>query len=95
MAPRALRLMITGRVQGVGFRAWAVRQARRHGLDGWVHNRDDGSVEMVIAGPEKALAGMLAACHHGPAGARVDGVADAPEPRPVAAGFAHRAPSAE
>lgn len=93
MASRALRLTITGRVQGVGFRAWAVRQARGHGLDGWVRNRDDRAVEMVIAGPEAALAAMRKDCKRGPTGARVDRVAETLELEPVSAGFRQRATS--
>ena len=44
-------LTITGRVQGVGYRAFVVHAAERHGLEGWVRNRKDGSVEAVVAGP--------------------------------------------
>jgi acylphosphatase len=67
-----LRLRIRGRVQGVGYRYWAVGQARALGLRGWVRNRADGSVEAVAAGPRDALDLFIAACHRGPRGARVD-----------------------
>ena len=63
--------MITGRVQGVGYRAWVEYQATASGLDGWVRNRKDGSVEAVFAGNAKAVADMVALCRHGPPSARV------------------------
>ena len=66
------RLRIRGRVQGVGFRYWTVRQARMLGLRGWVRNRADGSVEALAAGPQPALDAFITACHSGPRGARVD-----------------------
>lgn len=93
MASRALRLTITGRVQGVGFRAWAMRRARAHGLDGWVRNRDDGAVELVIAGDESALVAMRRDCERGPAGARVDRVVETSQLEAVPAGFEQRATS--
>jgi acylphosphatase len=68
------RVIIRGRVQGVGFRAWVEYTARDHGLAGWVRNRRDGSVEAVFAGPAEAVATMIEACRHGPRGARVDAV---------------------
>lgn len=66
--------MITGRVQGVGYRAWTADTARRHGLTGWVRNRRDGSVEALFAGPATVVAEMVALCRHGPPSARVDSV---------------------
>jgi acylphosphatase len=69
---RARRLRIEGRVQGVGYRDWLVREAGRLGLDGWVRNRADGSVEAVIAGAEPAVEVLLSACRRGPAAARVE-----------------------
>ena len=51
----AVRARISGRVQGVWFRAWTVEQAEMLGLDGWVRNRSDGSVEALFAGPRAAL----------------------------------------
>ena len=59
---------IKGRVQGVYFRAWAQHQAELRGLEGWVRNRRDGSVEAVFAGPSEAVETMLKACHEGPRG---------------------------
>ena len=68
------RLIVTGRVQGVGYRDWAIAEGRRLGLAGWVRNRGDGSVEALIAGEEQAVGEMIEACRHGPALARVDSV---------------------
>lgn len=70
----SVRVVIRGRVQGVGFRAWTAAEARRHGLAGWVRNRADGSVEAVFQGAPDELGAMLAACRHGPAHARVESV---------------------
>ncbi len=65
------RLRITGRVQGVGYRAWAIEAAARLGLRGWVRNRRDGSVEALVTGDEDAVAAMIEACRDGPFAARV------------------------
>ena len=67
----AIRLTIRGDVQGVGYRAWAVEAARRLGLDGWVRNRQDGSVELLAIGPEAALEPLVTACRRGPTAAAV------------------------
>lgn len=67
-------LSIRGRVQGVGYRAWVAQLAASRGLQGWVRNRRDGSVEAVVSGPADAVAQVIAACHRGPALARVDAV---------------------
>jgi acylphosphatase len=68
---RSVRLRITGRVQGVGYRAWAIETARRLGLRGWVRNRADGSVEALVTGDAAAVARMIDACRDGPFAARV------------------------
>lgn len=67
----ALHLHITGRVQGVGYRAAFLREAEKRGLSGWVRNRLDGSVEAVIDGDAGALVQMEAWARRGPAGANV------------------------
>jgi len=72
---RCVRLRIVGRVQGVGYRAWAVRQAIALGLRGWVRNRTDGSVEAVLIGEDASVVAMLAACRVGPPGANVSDIA--------------------
>ena len=84
---RTVRAYITGRVQGVWFRAWTEREARRAGLSGWVRNRRDGTVEALFHGPEEAVAGMLKACHDGPPAARVETVRTEAEDPPDATGF--------
>ena len=71
---KSVRARITGRVQGVGFRAWTQHQAELHGLQGWVRNRRDGRVEAMFAGPSEAVEAMLKACRQGPRGSRVDGL---------------------
>lgn len=66
------RLIITGRVQGVGYRDWTMATGLQLGLTGWVRNRTDGSVEALIAGEEGAIGQMIAACRRGPPMAKVD-----------------------
>ena len=93
---RAVRLVIRGRVQAVGYRQWAVAEAVRLGLTGWVRNRVDGTVEAVAAGDDAAVDGFVAACRHGPTLARVTAVDVAPaDPSDLSgaggnAGFNHR-----
>jgi acylphosphatase len=72
------QVTITGRVQGVGYRAWVEHRARVHDLEGWVRNRRDGSVEALFAGPADAVADMVAVCRRGPSSARVDAVSEEP-----------------
>jgi acylphosphatase len=71
MGKRGARLRITGRVQGVGYRAWTIDMAVRLGLRGWVRNRADGTVEALAIGNEDAVAAMIEACRDGPFAARV------------------------
>jgi acylphosphatase len=71
----SVRLRITGRVQGVGYRAWAVQEGARLGVSGWVCNRRDGSVEALVTGGDDAVAQMVAACREGPYAARVRNIA--------------------
>jgi acylphosphatase len=68
------QLTIRGRVQGVGYRAWLAHSAVALGLEGWVRNRRDGSVEAVLAGTDKAVTEMTTRCQRGPSAARVDDV---------------------
>jgi len=70
--PLQARLTVTGRVQGVGYRDWAITTARRFGLRGWVRNRTNGAVEALIVGDDKPVGEMIDACRRGPTLARVD-----------------------
>jgi acylphosphatase len=69
---------VRGRVQGVGYRAFVDHEARARGLEGWVRNLRDGSVEAVLSGAEDVVAAMVAACRRGPQPARVDAVQEEP-----------------
>lgn len=71
---RSVHIIIQGRVQGVGYRAWTARRARGLGLVGWVRNRADGSVEAVLQGDAHVVERMLADCRTGPPGALVSEV---------------------
>lgn len=68
------RLCIRGRVQGVGYRVWFEAVAEARGVEGWVRNRRDGSVEAVVAGAEDVVHAMIDLCRDGPAGARVEAI---------------------
>ncbi|HXX85772.1 MAG TPA: acylphosphatase [Casimicrobiaceae bacterium] len=70
----ARRLLITGRVQGVGYRFAFADEARELRLQGWVRNRRDGSVEAIVAGPAAHVEAMIAWAHRGPPAARVAAV---------------------
>ncbi len=65
---------MTGRVQGVFFRAWTQRQARKLGISGWVRNCDDGSVEAHLEGDEAAVKALVHRMHEGPPAANVANV---------------------
>jgi acylphosphatase len=70
--PIVRRLLIRGRVQAVGYRAWTEDTALIRGVDGWVRNCADGSVEAVFAGPRATVDAMIEACRRGPPSARVE-----------------------
>ncbi|MEM9195470.1 MAG: acylphosphatase [Myxococcota bacterium] len=74
MGQKRIHLVCRGRVQGVFFRASAQREARQNGLTGWVKNRPDGAVEMIVEGEEDYVKDFLAWAQHGPTTARVDKV---------------------
>jgi acylphosphatase len=78
MSDAIRHVTIRGRVQGVGYRAWVEHQAMARGLDGWVRNRRDGSVEALFAGPADVVADMIASCRRGPSSAHVDAVKEDP-----------------
>lgn len=86
----ARRLRIEGRVQGVWYRGWMVDEAAARGVDGWVRNRADGTVEALVAGEESDVEALITACRRGPPAARVDDVRveRADDPGPV--GFTQR-----
>ena len=71
---RVVRVTVSGRVQGVGFRAWTERQALMRGVEGWVRNRRDGAVEAIFAGDPDSVAALVEASARGPLSARVQGV---------------------
>jgi acylphosphatase len=68
---RAITVVISGRVQGVGFRDWVVGRAKALGVRGWVENAKDGTVHALFGGADAAVAAMLTACYQGPSGASV------------------------
>jgi len=72
---RRIRAIITGRVQGVAYRASTSRAARTLGITGWVKNRGDGGVELEAEGPDEQIAALLAWCEQGPPAAKVMNVA--------------------
>ena len=74
MGHKRIHLVVRGRVQGVFYRASAQREARQNGLCGWVKNRADGTVEMVVEGEENQVKDFLAWSQTGPSTARVDRV---------------------
>lgn len=85
------RLIVTGRVQNVFYRDWFVGEARAHGLDGWVRNRADGSVEAVIQGAPEMVAAMIAKARQGSPASRVaDVVATDDAPAETLARFEKR-----
>ncbi|HET9620370.1 MAG TPA: acylphosphatase [Kofleriaceae bacterium] len=75
MTTRRITAIVTGRVQGVSYRASTIHEATRLGLTGWVRNRADGSVELEAQGTPAQVEALLAWCHVGPPAARVTGVA--------------------
>jgi acylphosphatase len=81
------RIVVRGRVQGVWYRGWTVDQAAALGLDGWVRNRRDGSVEILASGSEEAIAALIERCHSGPGAARVEQVEVEQVEDSVAPGF--------
>ena len=72
MADRALAVRVSGRVQGVAYRAWVQGVARGLGLRGWVRNLPDGSVAALVVGPEDQVGGMVRAMRRGPPDAEVE-----------------------
>jgi acylphosphatase len=84
---KRVRLRIHGRVQGVWYRGWSAERARELGLDGWVRNRADGTVEMSLSGPEAAIDAMRDDCRRGPRAAQVSRIDMLEESEEVEPGF--------
>jgi acylphosphatase len=74
MAKTRANILITGIVQGVGFRYSAYHQGTRLGLNGWVRNLHTGQVEAEVEGDEKVVADFIAWCQRGPTSSRVENV---------------------
>lgn len=87
---KSLRLIITGRVQGVGFRDWLTAAATDLALTGWVRNTGADAVEAVISGPTHAVDHCVALCWQGPAFARVTDIAIMDTAPPAESGFVRR-----
>lgn len=68
------RMIVSGKVQGVGYRNWTIWTANALGVTGWVRNVQDGRVEIMASGDDKALDAMVEACRQGPMLARVDDI---------------------
>ena len=76
---KRIGVRIEGRVQGVGFRWFVLREAQRLGLAGWVRNADDGAVEVRAEGPAAAIARFELQLEHGPPAAQVMQLTQLPE----------------
>ncbi len=87
---KARHLFVAGRVHGVGFRDWLLREARAHQLSGWVRNRADGRVEAVLAGEEPAIEAVLLLCRRGPPLAQVSDIVESFCEPPEEPGFVRR-----
>jgi acylphosphatase len=83
----AKRLVIAGRVHGVGYRAWMVHKARELGVSGWVRNRQDGAVEALIAGDIASVEELSRLCRRGPRMAEVSAIAEEMADPPEEPGF--------
>ena len=83
----AVHVLIRGQVQGVGYRAWTVREAQKRRLTGWVRNRADGAVEALFCGEDEAVQAMIAACRAGPRMSQVREIVAEPYAGPNPSGF--------
>jgi acylphosphatase len=83
----SIRLKIEGFVQAVGFRHFVITEASRLGIDGWVRNSFDGTVEVLMSGPNAAVEKLVGLCMRGPTGARVTNVEIHKAEPPAVKGF--------
>jgi acylphosphatase len=92
-AYESVHVLISGKVQGVGYRAWLRRAARERGVSGWVRNLDGGEVEAVIGGEAGRVRELLSLCRGGPSWARVSEVRVLGDGEPVSGRFTARSTS--
>lgn len=85
-----MRLRIEGRVQAVGYRNFIIAEAQRLGVDGWIRNRSDGTVEALASGETKAVEALITACMRGPEGSKIDNVELHNSEAPAEKGFRRR-----
>lgn len=83
----AVKLVISGRVQGVGYRYWLAGEARRSGIDGWARNTAGGNVEAVLSGEAGAVDALAGQCRRGPPAAIVDAIETEAAEQPDWTGF--------
>jgi acylphosphatase len=88
----SFRLKIEGFVQAVGYRNFAIEEAKRLGLHGWVRNRSNGDVEVLVSGDEEKVNAFITACAKGPSGSQVKNIGLEKSDPPSEEGF-HRRPS--
>lgn len=88
--PLTVHVLVEGRVQGVGYRAWCAAEAERRQLSGWVRNLKTGSVEAVFSGPSDMVVDMMDAIWKGPSFARVRSVKDLEPVSPCSGDFKMR-----
>lgn len=86
----AIRVVIEGKVQGVGFRWWVTEWANARGLEGWVRNRREGTVEALFYGAESVVRHMVEFCNEGPPNARIRNVREYEDEAPDDPGFIQR-----
>ena len=87
MMRKSVHVIVRGRVQGVGFRAFVAREAEALGLDGWTRNRRSGTVEVVVSGEAETVDRMLAALRGGPPGSLVSDASESDYPADLVTGF--------
>jgi len=87
---KAVRARISGRVQGVWYRKWTSQNATELELDGWVRNREDGTVEALFVGPATQVDEMIRRCWQGPERAEVTSVTTEPTPGITPKGFVQK-----